>query len=103
MQKVCAVDKQQKYATASDNGLLRSLRKGCGASAKVGYKRKVGCKRKRVRSDRNGCRIRCGQNAKTSVRVSRKKQLDALYQGNAKGRAETRPDAINFIYPLYKR
>ena len=75
--KDTAVDKQRKYAATADNKALRSFCKGCGAFAKVGHKRKVRCKCKRVRSDRNGCRIRCGQ--------------------NAKGRVETRPSTLNYL------
>lgn len=36
MQKDTAVDKQRKYAVTADNNVLRSFRKGCGASAKQG-------------------------------------------------------------------
>lgn len=67
----------QRIGAVILQGILRSVHKGCGASAKdtasktqrwgriakVGYKRKekVGCNRK-------GFSARCGQNAKESVR-----------------------------------
>lgn len=88
--KNTAVEKQGKYAVTADNKALRSFCKGWGESAKQRW----GINASGVRMQRWGWNAKgCGRIAKASRERGR----------NAKGRAETRPDAINFIYPLYKR
>ena len=69
-------------SVTADNNVLRSFRKGCGASAKQRWGRIA----------RWGHSAKWGWNAKGCGQIAK---TFREWGQNAKGRAETRPDATN--------